>query len=142
MGLLTHKLERREIASGDHIYIWKIVFTYSHHGYFVDLLEMSLISENVGQHFVVSSRSTGKLFNASMICVITKGCSLMLTTSIIMALTCVEEGGSPNVDELFFLDMWQELGFQDEMDLRLEINKIDLFICEAQNNYSTQMTMN
>ncbi|XP_027769104.1 uncharacterized protein LOC107005548 isoform X2 [Solanum pennellii] len=32
MGLLTHKVERSEIASGDHIYSWRTVFAYSHHG--------------------------------------------------------------------------------------------------------------
>lgn len=32
MGLLSHKVEREEIKSGDHIYTWRAVFTYSHHG--------------------------------------------------------------------------------------------------------------
>ncbi|KAH0734309.1 hypothetical protein KY285_010016 [Solanum tuberosum] len=32
MGLLTHKVERSEIASADHIYTWRTVFAYSHHG--------------------------------------------------------------------------------------------------------------
>ncbi|XP_021767301.1 uncharacterized protein LOC110731721 [Chenopodium quinoa] len=35
MGLLSHKVEREEIKSGDHIYTWRAVFTYSHHGIFV-----------------------------------------------------------------------------------------------------------
>ncbi|XP_006360725.1 uncharacterized protein [Solanum tuberosum] len=35
MGLLTHKVERSEIASGDHIYTWRTVFAYSHHGIYV-----------------------------------------------------------------------------------------------------------
>lgn len=35
MGLLTHKIERSEIASGDHIYSWRTVFAYSHHGIYV-----------------------------------------------------------------------------------------------------------
>ncbi|CAO2835436.1 unnamed protein product [Amaranthus hypochondriacus] len=35
MGLLSHKVERDEIKPGDHIYTWRAVFTYSHHGIFV-----------------------------------------------------------------------------------------------------------
>lgn len=32
MGLLTNKVERSEIKAGDHIYTYRAVFTYSHHG--------------------------------------------------------------------------------------------------------------
>ena len=32
MGLLTNRVERSEISPGDHIYTWRAVFTYSHHG--------------------------------------------------------------------------------------------------------------
>ncbi|KAL8162444.1 hypothetical protein V2J09_013933 [Rumex salicifolius] len=35
MGLLSHRVERNEIKQGDHIYTWRAVFTYSHHGIFV-----------------------------------------------------------------------------------------------------------
>ncbi|XP_057981499.1 protein LEAD-SENSITIVE 1 [Malania oleifera] len=35
MGLLTHRVERPEIKPGDHIYSWRAIFTYSHHGIFV-----------------------------------------------------------------------------------------------------------
>ncbi|OAY62127.1 protein LEAD-SENSITIVE 1 isoform X1 [Manihot esculenta] len=35
MGLLTHRVERSEIKPGDHIYTYRAVFTYSHHGIFV-----------------------------------------------------------------------------------------------------------
>lgn len=35
MGLLSHKVEREDIKPGDHIYTWRAVFTYSHHGIFV-----------------------------------------------------------------------------------------------------------
>ncbi|XP_065860126.1 protein LEAD-SENSITIVE 1 [Euphorbia lathyris] len=35
MGLLSHKVERSEIRPGDHIYTYRAVFTYSHHGVFV-----------------------------------------------------------------------------------------------------------
>ncbi|KAJ0052389.1 hypothetical protein Pint_00621 [Pistacia integerrima] len=35
MGLLTNKVERNEIKAGDHIYTYRAVFTYSHHGIYV-----------------------------------------------------------------------------------------------------------
>ncbi|XP_057967514.1 protein LEAD-SENSITIVE 1-like [Malania oleifera] len=35
MGFLTHRVEREQINAGDHIYTWRAVFTYSHHGIYV-----------------------------------------------------------------------------------------------------------
>ncbi|XP_009599837.1 protein LEAD-SENSITIVE 1-like [Nicotiana tomentosiformis] len=35
MGLLTNRVERNEIKAGDHIYTYRAVFAYSHHGIFV-----------------------------------------------------------------------------------------------------------
>ncbi|KAL9234567.1 hypothetical protein vseg_009425 [Gypsophila vaccaria] len=35
MGLLSHRVEKNEIKSGDHIYTWRALFTYSHHGIYV-----------------------------------------------------------------------------------------------------------
>ncbi|KAL6493938.1 hypothetical protein OROGR_031847 [Orobanche gracilis] len=35
MGFLTNRVERREIKPGDHIYTYRAVFAYSHHGIFV-----------------------------------------------------------------------------------------------------------
>ncbi|XP_072997791.1 protein LEAD-SENSITIVE 1 [Typha latifolia] len=35
MGLLSHRVERSEIRAGDHIYTWRAVYTYSHHGIYV-----------------------------------------------------------------------------------------------------------
>ncbi|PIN17352.1 hypothetical protein CDL12_09988 [Handroanthus impetiginosus] len=35
MGLLTNRVERSEIKPGDHIYTYRAVFAYSHHGIFV-----------------------------------------------------------------------------------------------------------
>ncbi|XP_061372871.1 protein LEAD-SENSITIVE 1-like [Gastrolobium bilobum] len=35
MGLLSNRVERDEIKPGDHIYTYRAVFTYSHHGIFV-----------------------------------------------------------------------------------------------------------
>nr|CAD1830287.1 unnamed protein product [Ananas comosus var. bracteatus] len=35
MGLLSNRVERSEINPGDHIYTWRAVYTYSHHGIYV-----------------------------------------------------------------------------------------------------------
>ncbi|PSR91410.1 Lecithin retinol acyltransferase [Actinidia chinensis var. chinensis] len=35
MGLLSHRVDRSEIVAGDHIYTWRAVFSYSHHGIYV-----------------------------------------------------------------------------------------------------------
>ncbi|OWM66599.1 uncharacterized protein LOC116201728 [Punica granatum] len=35
MGLLSNRVERSEIKPGDHIYTYRAVFTYSHHGIYV-----------------------------------------------------------------------------------------------------------
>ncbi|XP_078440482.1 protein LEAD-SENSITIVE 1-like [Wolffia australiana] len=35
MGLLSHRVEKTEIKPGDHIYTWRAVYTYSHHGIYV-----------------------------------------------------------------------------------------------------------
>ncbi|KAL9674494.1 hypothetical protein QQ045_030766 [Rhodiola kirilowii] len=35
MGLLTNRVERSEIRPGDHIFTYRAVFVYSHHGIYV-----------------------------------------------------------------------------------------------------------
>ncbi|KAJ6839137.1 uncharacterized protein M6B38_316690 [Iris pallida] len=35
MGLLSNRVERSQIKAGDHIYTWRAVYTYSHHGIYV-----------------------------------------------------------------------------------------------------------
>ncbi|KAL5201357.1 hypothetical protein ABZP36_035711 [Zizania latifolia] len=35
MGLLSNRVERSEIRPGDHIYTWRAVYAYSHHGIYV-----------------------------------------------------------------------------------------------------------
>ncbi|RZC69635.1 hypothetical protein C5167_032746 [Papaver somniferum] len=35
MGLLSNRVERSQIKPGDHIYSWRVLYTYSHHGIYV-----------------------------------------------------------------------------------------------------------
>lgn len=43
MGLLTNRVDRSEIKPGDHIYTYRAVFAYSHHGKFTMPPSQSLI---------------------------------------------------------------------------------------------------
>ncbi|KAK3175455.1 hypothetical protein Dsin_033028 [Dipteronia sinensis] len=36
MGLLSNKIDRQELKLGDHIYCWRQIFIYAHHGIYVD----------------------------------------------------------------------------------------------------------
>ncbi|KAK7818639.1 protein LEAD-SENSITIVE 1 [Quercus suber] len=36
MGVLTNKIERENLKPGDHIYCYRLAYTYSHHGIYVD----------------------------------------------------------------------------------------------------------
>ncbi|KAJ4950067.1 hypothetical protein NE237_026899 [Protea cynaroides] len=35
MGLLSNKVDRSQIKAGDHIYSWRAIYSYSHHGIYV-----------------------------------------------------------------------------------------------------------
>ncbi|WOL18148.1 hypothetical protein Cni_G26941 [Canna indica] len=35
MGLLSNRVERSEIEAGDHVYVWRALHSYSHHGIYV-----------------------------------------------------------------------------------------------------------
>ncbi|KAL3825276.1 hypothetical protein ACJIZ3_021305 [Penstemon smallii] len=58
MGFLTQKVERSEIAAGDHIYSWRTAFIYSHHGIYV--------GENLVVHFINPDRNSSA--NSSFPC--------------------------------------------------------------------------
>lgn len=83
MGLLTNRVERNEIKAGDHIYTYRAVFAYSHHGIlclslflvfcsfvFAYRLRVSLIFVkfcNVGSSF--NSHHFGFVFNILFPCI-------------------------------------------------------------------------
>lgn len=52
MGILSNRVEKSEIKAGDHLYTWRAVYTYSHHGelsipFFLIVLSITL-STNFG----------------------------------------------------------------------------------------------
>lgn len=44
MGLISNRVERHEIKPGDHIYTYRAVFTYSHHGLSQSLFFLSKLN--------------------------------------------------------------------------------------------------
>jgi len=63
MGLLTNKIEREELKPGDHIYTYRAIFAYSHHGNF------RFILPKFAPFFLVHSIITSKseiILNASL----------------------------------------------------------------------------
>ncbi|KAJ6320176.1 hypothetical protein OIU78_015543 [Salix suchowensis] len=58
MGFLSHRVERSEIKPGDHIYTYRAVFTYSHHG--ISSLFFFFLSElcNAGLGLLLMSESS------------------------------------------------------------------------------------
>jgi hypothetical protein len=43
MGLLSNRVERSEIRPGDHIYTWRAVYAYSHHGTLLSPLRIPMV---------------------------------------------------------------------------------------------------
>ncbi|KAL7111107.1 hypothetical protein ACP275_05G067200 [Erythranthe tilingii] len=60
MGLISHRVKRGDLKAGDHIYTWRNLFTYSHHGIYV--------GENKVVHFTLDqgSSSFGISFSSSI----------------------------------------------------------------------------
>ncbi|CAD5326753.1 unnamed protein product [Arabidopsis thaliana] len=72
MGVLTNKVERDELKPGDHIYTYRAVFAYSHHGVFVGGCkvvhfkpEHSLISPTLASSSSSSSSSVSEVNDSS-----------------------------------------------------------------------------
>ncbi|XP_030955940.1 protein LEAD-SENSITIVE 1-like [Quercus robur] len=49
MGVLTNKIEREDLKPGDHIYSYRLAYTYSHHGIYVDAGNVIHFTRGEGQ---------------------------------------------------------------------------------------------
>ncbi|KAL6131117.1 PREDICTED: uncharacterized protein LOC101305103 [Fragaria vesca subsp. vesca] len=90
MGLLSNKVERDEIKPGDHIYTYRAVFTYSHHGIYLGGSKVV--------HFTPEkkpSSSTGKSYD-SMSCPTFPDCGFRQPNSgvVLSCLDCFLRNGS------------------------------------------------
>ncbi|RRT53666.1 hypothetical protein B296_00032222 [Ensete ventricosum] len=75
MGLLSNRVERREIKAGDHIYSWRAAYTYSHHGRYItdigvrkDVVKVAVedLAANLGWHRCPKESAPGKDCDASV----------------------------------------------------------------------------
>ncbi|KAK6141090.1 hypothetical protein DH2020_025171 [Rehmannia glutinosa] len=103
MGLLTNRVERNEIKPGDHIYTYRAVFAYSHHGIFVGGGKVV--------HFTrveASSTSNSDIYSQTEECPIFPDCGFRQQNSGVVlscldcflrngSLYCFEYGVSPSV---------------------------------------------
>ncbi|KAK6142685.1 hypothetical protein DH2020_023033 [Rehmannia glutinosa] len=103
MGLLTNRVERNEIKPGDHIYTYRAVFAYSHHGIFVGGGKVV--------HFTrveTSSTSSSDAYSQTAECPIFPDCGFRQQNSGVVlscldcflrngSLYCFEYGVSPSV---------------------------------------------
>ncbi|KAF3973293.1 hypothetical protein ACB098_01G196100 [Castanea mollissima] len=49
MGVLTNKIKRENLKTGDHIYSYRLAYTYSHHGIYVDAGNVIHFTREEGQ---------------------------------------------------------------------------------------------
>ncbi|KAI3449289.1 hypothetical protein Pfo_005954 [Paulownia fortunei] len=103
MGLLTNRVERNEIRPGDHIYTYRAVFAYSHHGIFVGGSKVV--------HFTrveTSSSSNSEVYSQTAECPTFPDCGFRQPNSGVVlscldcflhngSLYCFEYGVSPSV---------------------------------------------
>lgn len=91
MGLLTNRVERNEIKPGDHIYTYRAVFAYSHHGIFVGGSKVV--------HFTragTSSSSEDDVYNQPSSCLTFPDCGFRQPKSgvVLSCLDCFLQNGS------------------------------------------------
>ncbi|XP_060218369.1 protein LEAD-SENSITIVE 1 [Lycium barbarum] len=91
MGLLTNRVERNEIKAGDHIYTYRAVFAYSHHGIFVGGSKVVHFTRVEG-----SADAADEISGLSSSCPIFPDCGFRLPKSgvVLSCLDCFLRNGS------------------------------------------------
>ncbi|CAN8295941.1 unnamed protein product [Cochlearia groenlandica] len=95
MGLLTNKVEREGLKAGDHIYTYRAVFAYSHHGIFVG--GSKVVHFRPDHNLNSSSMESESLSPASVdVCPIFPDCGFRQPNSgvILSCLDCFLKNGS------------------------------------------------
>lgn len=98
MGLLSSRVERSAIRAGDHIYTWRALYTYSHHGIYVGgqkVVHFTRKKEASSSNYSSSSSSSSKLELPSA-CPTIPDCGFQQPNSgvIISCLDCFLDEGS------------------------------------------------
>ncbi|KAG5626535.1 hypothetical protein H5410_011753, partial [Solanum commersonii] len=91
MGLLTNRVDRSEIKPGDHIYTYRAIFAYSHHGIFVGGSKVVHFTRVEG-----SSDAANEISGLSSSCPIFPDCGFRLPNSgvVLSCLNCFLRTGS------------------------------------------------
>ncbi|CAN1794078.1 Protein LEAD-SENSITIVE 1 [Linum perenne] len=76
MGLLSHRIERSEIKPGDHIYTYRAVFTYSHHGPFFRSLVCIYVGGSKVVHFTPRTTPDTKDDSSTSSSIIQSSCEI------------------------------------------------------------------
>lgn len=90
MGLLSNRVERSEVRPGDHIYTWRAVYAYSHHGIYVGGSKVVHFTRKKEVESSDSSNSiSGLISRASSECPTFPDCGFQLADSGVV-LTCLD----------------------------------------------------
>ncbi|VAI20104.1 unnamed protein product [Triticum turgidum subsp. durum] len=90
MGLLSNRVERSEVRPGDHIYTWRAVYAYSHHGIYVGGSKVVHFTRKKEVESSDSSNSiSGLISQASSECPTFPDCGFQLADSGVV-LTCLD----------------------------------------------------
>ncbi|PWZ13972.1 hypothetical protein Zm00014a_011170 [Zea mays] len=90
MGLLSNRVERSEIRPGDHIYTWRAVYAYSHHGIYVGGSKVVHFTRKKETETSDSSDSTSSLVSEiKSECQTFPDCGFQLSNSGVV-LTCLD----------------------------------------------------
>ncbi|KAM3276924.1 hypothetical protein ACQJBY_045003 [Aegilops geniculata] len=90
MGLLSNRVERSEVRPGDHIYTWRAVYAYSHHGIYVGGSKVVHFTRKKEVESSDSSNTiSGLISRASSECPTFPDCGFQLADSGVV-LTCLD----------------------------------------------------
>ncbi|KAF5807930.1 putative LRAT-like domain-containing protein [Helianthus annuus] len=69
MDLFSQEIERSELKKGDHVYVWRMVLLYNHHGIYVgDGKIIHFVDPRMDGSFLSSSSSSSSLTRCRMSC--------------------------------------------------------------------------
>ncbi|XP_068634779.1 protein LEAD-SENSITIVE 1-like [Aristolochia californica] len=99
MGFLSNKVERDQIKAGDHIYSWRAIYAYSHHGIYVGGSKVVHFRRKKDMTSLTGTSidSSGSSSEKSLsICEIFPDCGFSLPDSgvVLTCLDCFLDGGS------------------------------------------------
>ncbi|KAH9617218.1 hypothetical protein KSS87_017504 [Heliosperma pusillum] len=103
MGLVSHRVKKEDIRPGDHIYTWRALFTYSHHGIYVGGNKVVHFTDPAdgGSKLSTSSTCSGSKSGHPSPCPTFRDCGYRQPESgvVLSCLDCFLGEGSPRLFE-------------------------------------------